>query len=79
MTPDEIICSNAGDSRTIMCQGGKAVDLSVDHRPEDETEKARIEAAGIKVIGDRVNGTLKVARAIGDTEFKVNKDIPQKD
>ena len=25
ITPDQIICSNTGDSRTVMCQGGEAI------------------------------------------------------
>lgn len=51
ITPDEIICSNTGDSRTIMCQGGEAIQLSEDHRPEDKAETERINKAGVKVIG----------------------------
>ena len=58
--------ANAGDSRCVLCRGGQAVELSFDHKPEDEPEKARIEKAGGKVTGDgRVNGGLNLSRAIG--------------
>ena len=41
-----IYCANAGDSRAVICRaGGKAVNLSDDHKPTDEVEKARIEKA----------------------------------
>lgn len=62
----ELVVANAGDSRCVLCHEGKAVDLSIDHKPEDEEEKQRIEAAGGKVTGDgRVNGGLNLSRAIG--------------
>ncbi|RZC78931.1 hypothetical protein C5167_003128 [Papaver somniferum] len=34
VTPDKIIVSNCGDSRAVLCRGGKAVPLSVDHKPK---------------------------------------------
>lgn len=48
------------------CATGKAVDMSYDHKPEDELELARIKNAGGKVTMDgRVNGGLNLSRAIG--------------
>lgn len=48
---------------------GKAVDMSYDHKPEDEVELARIKNAGGKVTMDgRVNGGLNLSRAIGTSE-----------
>lgn len=46
---------------------GKAVDMSYDHKPEDEVELARIKNAGGKVTMDgRVNGGLNLSRAVGN-------------
>lgn len=62
----QLIVANAGDSRCVVSEGGKAVDMSYDHKPEDEVELARIKNAGGKVTMDgRVNGGLNLSRAIG--------------
>ena len=34
--------ANAGDSRCVMCRGGRAVAMTVDHKPNDEGEHDRI-------------------------------------
>lgn len=58
--------ANAGDSRCVVSEKGKAIDMSYDHKPEDELELARIKNAGGKVTMDgRVNGGLNLSRAIG--------------
>ena len=41
----KVYVANAGDSRCIMGKGGQVVPMSFDHKPECETEVARIEAA----------------------------------
>jgi len=41
-----LVVANAGDSRSVLCRGGKALPLSEDHKPDNEEEKARIEKAG---------------------------------
>ena len=49
-----------------MCRDGKAVEMSFDHKPEDEPEMKRIKNVGGKVTPDgRVNGGLNLSRAIG--------------
>eukprot|EP00271_Cylindrocystis_brebissonii_P022210 TRINITY_DN8443_c0_g1_i1.p1 TRINITY_DN8443_c0_g1~~TRINITY_DN8443_c0_g1_i1.p1 ORF type:complete len:721 (+),score=128.62 TRINITY_DN8443_c0_g1_i1:344-2506(+) len=68
-----IIVANAGDSRAVLSRGGKAVPLSIDHKPEREDEMKRVEAAGGRVIfwnGFRVLGVLAMSRAIGDRYLK---------
>lgn len=61
---------NAGDSRAVLCQKGKAVPLSFDHKPSDPGELQRITNAGGWVDACRVNGYLALSRAIGDFIFK---------
>ena len=48
---------------------------TVDHKPYDAPEKARIVNAGGCVQQDRVNGVLAVSRAFGDFEYKRNIDL----
>ncbi|XP_063770972.1 protein phosphatase 1G [Pseudophryne corroboree] len=73
----QLIVANAGDSRCVVSEKGKAVDMSYDHKPEDELELARIKNAGGKVTMDgRVNGGLNLSRAIGDHFYKRNRNLP---
>ncbi|KAJ6876170.1 hypothetical protein NC652_035513 [Populus alba x Populus x berolinensis] len=68
LTPEHIIVANCGDSRAVLSRGGRAIPLSVDHKPDRQDELARIEAAGGRVIyldGARVEGILAMSRAIG--------------
>ncbi|EKX37869.1 hypothetical protein GUITHDRAFT_154860 [Guillardia theta CCMP2712] len=71
-----IYCANAGDSRAVLCRNGTAVDLSEDHKPTNAVERTRIENANGFVEDKRVNGTLAVARAMGDFSFKADKQLP---
>lgn len=70
----QILCGNAGDSRAVLCRGGRAVALSEDHKPTNDKEVRRITEAGSFVSGGRVNGNLALSRAIGDFEFKQKAD-----
>jgi len=65
-----IWCANCGDSRALLCRDGKAVQLSLDHKPDRDDEAARIESAGGFVSFRRVLGRLAVSRAFGDEEYK---------
>lgn len=76
ITPKQVICANAGDSRTVLSTNGFAKALSFDHKPYNEGEKARICAAGGYVEMGRVNGNLALSRGIGDFVFKKNSDLP---
>ncbi|XP_012256967.1 probable protein phosphatase CG10417 [Athalia rosae] len=72
----ELYVANAGDSRCVLCRNGQAVELSLDHKPEDEPEMQRINKAGGKVTADgRVNGGLNLSRALGDHAYKQNMDL----
>lgn len=70
ITPNEIYCANAGDSRTVMAEYGNATDLSKDHKPDLPEERSRIIKAGGEVVDGRVNGALALSRAIGDFDYK---------
>jgi protein phosphatase 1G len=68
--------ANAGDSRAVLCRAGVAQDMSMDHKPTLDGEKARILAAGGFVADGRVKGSLALSRAIGDMEFKQANHLP---
>eukprot|EP00448_Togula_jolla_P034772 CAMPEP_0170621202 /NCGR_PEP_ID=MMETSP0224-20130122/28479_1 /TAXON_ID=285029 /ORGANISM="Togula jolla, Strain CCCM 725" /LENGTH=401 /DNA_ID=CAMNT_0010947453 /DNA_START=24 /DNA_END=1229 /DNA_ORIENTATION=+ len=84
LTPDSVVCANAGDSRAVLCRNGVAVDLSRDHKPQLPGERQRIENAGAVVeevtLGSgthfRINGRLNLSRAIGDMKYKGRADLP---
>ncbi|KAK2588023.1 hypothetical protein KPH14_004097 [Odynerus spinipes] len=74
---NELYVANAGDSRCVLCRDGQALELSLDHKPEDEPEMERIVKAGGKVTADgRVNGGLNLSRALGDHAYKQNTVLP---
>ncbi|XP_042486433.1 probable protein phosphatase 2C 60 [Macadamia integrifolia] len=73
---NQLLVANAGDSRCVISRKGQAYNLSRDHKPDLEVEKERILKAGGFIHAGRVNGSLNLARAIGDMEFKQNKYLP---
>lgn len=77
VTPTELICANAGDSRTVLSSKKTAIEMSHDHKPDHAKEKERIEKAGGYVDNGRVNGNLAVSRAIGDLFFKRTENVSQ--
>lgn len=80
MTGRDLYVANAGDSRCVVCRAGKVVEMSFDHKPEDDIEFERIRKAGGRVTLDgRVNGGLNLSRAIGDHGYKMNKELPAED
>jgi len=71
VTPDKVICANAGDSRAILAtKEGKVIELSYDHKPENDEESKRVYDNNGFVQEGRVNGVIAVSRAIGDWEYK---------
>lgn len=76
ITPQYIICANSGDSRCVLGSDGQSRALSEDHKPYDEGERKRIEAAGGCVQWKRVDGDLAVSRAFGDFQYKNRPDLP---
>lgn len=80
MAGRELFVANAGDSRCVVCRAGKVIEMSFDHKPEDDIEFERIRKAGGRVTLDgRVNGGLNLSRAIGDHGYKMNDALPAED
>ena len=75
ITPNYIICANAGDSRCVMGTNSKAKAMSEDHKPNNELEQRRIESAGGRVQWKRVDGDLAVSRGLGDFQYKTRGDL----
>eukprot|EP00591_Stephanopyxis_turris_P005968 CAMPEP_0195519242 /NCGR_PEP_ID=MMETSP0794_2-20130614/14533_1 /TAXON_ID=515487 /ORGANISM="Stephanopyxis turris, Strain CCMP 815" /LENGTH=340 /DNA_ID=CAMNT_0040648365 /DNA_START=45 /DNA_END=1067 /DNA_ORIENTATION=+ len=66
-----LLSANIGDSRAVLSRRRQAIDLTRDHKPNDEKEKARILALGEKIEWDGYAGlyrvrNLSLSRAIGD-------------
>ncbi|KAH8354955.1 hypothetical protein KR093_002912 [Drosophila rubida] len=73
----DLFVANAGDSRCVISRNGKAIEMSLDHKPEDDEESRRIVKAGGRVTLDgRVNGGLNLSRALGDHAYKTNLELP---
>merc|ERR1719436_1645673 len=76
----ELFVGNIGDSRCICCINGKAVPLSVDHKPGNPEEKKRIMKAGAEVSQDdghlyTETSSLAVSRSMGDFEYKKDQKL----
>lgn len=80
-TSNFIYCANAGDCRAVAClksdkKKANFQHLSYDHKPYLEHERNRIYKAGSFVDeGGRINGNLNLSRAVGDFNFKANKQL----
>ncbi|EOY23016.1 Phosphatase 2C family protein [Theobroma cacao] len=73
VAPHHVVVANCGDSRAVLCRAGRAIPLSLDHKPERPDELERIRAAGGKLVyqnGVRVYGILNMSRALGDNFLK---------
>eukprot|EP01103_Thecamoeba_quadrilineata_P008562 TRINITY_DN1829_c0_g1_i1.p1 TRINITY_DN1829_c0_g1~~TRINITY_DN1829_c0_g1_i1.p1 ORF type:complete len:513 (-),score=93.01 TRINITY_DN1829_c0_g1_i1:4-1542(-) len=68
VTKNQLIVANAGDSRAVLSRGGKAVDLSKDHRPDREDERKRVEQAGGWVVSQEVLNVPRLYRLYSDVE-----------
>ena len=74
--PESVYIANAGDSRAVAAIKRSAYEMSEDHKPENKSERKRIEDANGFVEDNRVNGILNLSRSIGDFEYKSNPKLP---
>lgn len=79
VTPSHVICANVGDSRCVINTIEKTIDMTQDHKPEDDEESKRIHKAGGFVADNRVNGELAMSRALGDFQYKINPELTHAD
>ena len=70
-----LYCANLGDSRSVLCRNGRAINLSVDHKATLKSEVARIKALGGFVTQGRLAGKLMITRSFGDFEMKLRTDM----
>ena len=49
---------------------GKAVEMSIDHKPDCQVEIDRIEKSGSTITEGRVDGNLNLTRSLGDLKYK---------
>ena len=66
----KVYVANAGDSRCVMGADGEAVEMSIDHKPDEKVEIDRIEKAGSTITEGRVDGNLNLTRSLGDLKYK---------
>ncbi|XP_042500607.1 uncharacterized protein LOC122078615 [Macadamia integrifolia] len=70
----DILVSNLGDCRAVLCRDGKAEVLTKEHRAGQEEERQRVENKGGYVEMHRgawrIHGILSVSRSIGDVHLK---------
>lgn len=74
-----LMAANVGDARVLLSRGGKVMQLTTDHVPDDEDERARVESLNpnpkmplVRFVGEtwRVGGLLALSRAFGDAYMK---------
>lgn len=71
----KIFVANAGDSRCVMGKNGEAVEMSIDHKPESQTEIDRITKSGSTITEGRVDGNLNLTRSLGDLKYKQREHL----
>jgi len=72
---DLLVTANLGDSRAVLCRAGRAIDLSVDHKPvsykqDNPTESERIKRLGGVISFRRIAGKVAFSRSFGDFNYK---------
>lgn len=76
MVSSRLLCfAHCGDCRGVLYRDGQILQVTREHSPESEDEKARIELLGGRIIAirsdtPRVMGVLNMTRSIGDFGLK---------
>ena len=77
--PPTLVAANVGDARVLLVRGRSVSQLTVDHVPDAEDERKRIEKTNpnpkmplVRFVGDtwRCGGILALSRAFGDAYMK---------
>lgn len=78
----KLVAANCGDARVLVCVDGQPpMQLTIDHVPDTESERVRIESQNpnpklplVKYVGGtwRVGGLLALSRAFGDAYMKAS-------
>jgi hypothetical protein len=58
--------ANVGDSLAVLFKNGEAIRLNQEHKTSLQSEYARINKSGARIINNRVEGRLNLTRAIGN-------------
>lgn len=58
-----------------MGKNGQAVEMSIDHKPESQTEIDRITKSGSTITEGRVDGNLNLTRSLGDLKYKQREHL----
>jgi serine/threonine protein phosphatase PrpC len=64
--------ANCGDTRAVLSRSGTSVDITRDMKATDLEEVARICQEGGFVLNGRVQGSLAIARTLGDKNLKLS-------
>lgn len=72
----KLTVGNIGDSRALIGRAGQTIALTDDHKPGNPIELERIRNAGGFVESSRVDGQLALSRAMGDSQYKSNQQLP---
>ena len=67
-----LYCSNVGDSKSIIINNEKYINLTYEDKCIDKNEKKRIEKNGGCIYNDRLDGIIALSRTIGDHKLKGN-------
>jgi len=78
MDPKELHLANVGDCKAVMIRNGEPVNLNIEHRANNETERKSVESRGGFVFEKKgknttrymVLGSLELTRSIGDQAYK---------